>query len=115
MRKIAAILMALLLAALLHAGAMAGFEAFASLVSAHPAAHEHGVPLMPFCPAGAICPSVQTPSFALAKLVLVFAYAAFIAAVALLPRAAAAFRHVPFASHAPPNHPKILLSVFKRE
>lgn len=115
MRKTAAILALLVCAALLHTGAMLGFEAYARLAAAHPAAHEHGAPSMPFCPVGSICPSIQTPSLALAKLVLLFAYAVVVALVVCPPRVALAFRHAPFSPYAPPNHPKLLLSVLKRE
>lgn len=115
MRKTAPILAIGLAAALLHFGAMAGFEALGAFEGRHGAHASEAMPLMPSCPIDYVCPIPPSPSAPAAAMLLLLAtvipvLAARAAAALLVPRLSAA--GPPLRA---PDDPKTLLSVFKRE
>jgi hypothetical protein len=115
MRKFAAILAIVLAAAMLHFGAMAAVQALSQVATSHSAdAAGHGAPFMPSCPSGYVCPSLPVIVTGVATLAIV---AAFLAVMAVVSAVSAAFRYLRVFRYvfAPPNDPKALLSVFKRE
>lgn len=115
MRKTPVILAIALAAALLHFGAMAGFEALGVFEGSHGAHASEAMPLMPSCPVGYVCPVPPTPFAPAAAMLLLLA--------AVIPVLAARFADAllvlrPSAAGPPlraPDDPKTLLSVFKRE
>lgn len=118
MRRLSAILAVGLLAALLHFGAMAGFGASSALSTSHSvtsAHHDHAMPGAPVCPIGSVCPLTQSPNFGSAGSILLVTFAALALFIVRLPHAPSTRRYAFAAPFSPPNDPRTLLAVFKRE